>query len=229
MTKAKIKQEKRAHFGWLRLSLELIVVFVGVTGGFLFDSYREDLSDRNLEKKYLVSLHQNLVADSTELHLSIENNRNNVEISERVVSSTHSGNLHPDSALRVIQVMATYYNLNLNDATYQSIVSSGNLGLIRDFEVKEQIVDYYQSQEDMRYVEEVYNQFINDYVIPHIFKYMDFISGKLDETFDAEDREFRNITSGYYILARQQIELMESLDSLCLDLKEAMAVVIEDL
>ena len=229
MAKAEIKQEKRAHFGWLRLSLELIVVFVGVTGGFLFDSYREDLSDRNLEKKYLVSLHQNLVADSTELHASIENNRNNVEISEKVVSSMRSGNLHPDSALRVIQVMVTYYNLNLNDATYQSIVSSGNLGLISNFAIKEQIVDYYQSQEDMHYVEGVYNDYINNYVIPHVFKYVDFISGELDKGFDVNDREFRNVTSGYYILARQQIELMESLDSLCLDLKEAMAVVIEDL
>jgi hypothetical protein len=227
---AKDKKEKKASsLGWLRLSLELVVVFVGVTGGFLFDSYREDRSDRNLEKKYLVSLHQNLVADSTELHASIGNNRNNVDISEQVVRSMRRSNLSSDSALRVIQVMATYYNLNLNDATYQSIVSSGNLGLIRDFEVKEQIVDYYQSQEDMRYVEGVYNDYVNDYVIPHIFQYVDFISGEVDEGFEAGDREFRNITSGYYVLARQQIDLMESLDSLCLDLKNRVAIAIEDL
>jgi len=229
MAKAKIKQKKRARFGWLRLSLELIVVFVGVTAGFLFDSFREDLSDLNLEKKYLVSLHQNLVSDSTELLASIKNNRNNVEISEGVVSAMESGHLNSDSAMRVIQVMATYYNLNLNDATYQSIVNSGNLGLIRNFKLKEQIVSYYQSQEDMRYVEGVYNDYINNYVIPYVFKYVDFISGELNKGFDANDMEFRNITSGYYVLARQQIELMESLDSLCMELKEGVAMVIEDL
>ncbi|TFH28486.1 MAG: hypothetical protein E4H10_00135 [Bacteroidia bacterium] len=227
---AKDKKEKKASsFGWLRLSLELVVVFVGVTGGFLFDSYRDDRSDRNLEKKYLVSLHQNLVADSTELHASIGNNRNNVDISEQVVRSMRRSNLSSDSALRVIQVMVSFYNLNLNDATYQSIVSSGNLGLIRDYKIKEKIVNYYQSQEDMQYVEGVYNNYINNYVIPYVFKYVDFISGETDLGFDANDREFRNITSGYYVLARQQIELMESLDSICLDLKNRVAIAIEEL
>jgi len=229
MAKNNKEKTKHAPFGWLRLFLELIVVFVGITGGFLFDSYREDRSDRELEKKYLESLHQNLVSDSTELHATLENNRNNVEISQGVVSAMQSGILHPDSALRVIQVMATYYNLNLNDATYQSIVSSGNLGLIRNFELKEQIVDYYQSQEDMLYVEVVYNNYINNYVIPYVFKYMDFISGETDLGFNTNDREFRNITSGYYVLASQQIELMESLDSLCINLKDRVATAIEDL
>jgi len=54
-----------AHFGWLKLCLELIVVFVGVTAGFLFDSFREDRSDRRLEQKYLESLHQWLLCPGT--------------------------------------------------------------------------------------------------------------------------------------------------------------------
>jgi hypothetical protein len=199
------------------------VVFVGVTAGFLFDSFREDRSDRKLEQKYLENLHQNLHSDSTELHTSIANNRNNVDISEKVVSAMQRGSLSPDSALMVIQVMASYYNLNLNDATYQSMVNSGSLGLISDFELKEQMVNYYQAQEDMRYVEGVYNEYISNYVIPHVFSFMDFVTGEADTGFDVNNREFRNITSGYYVLARQQIEMMESLDSLRLELKKEVA------
>ena len=221
--------KKPAHFGWLKLALELIVVFVGVTAGFLFDSFREDRSDRRLEQKYLESLHQNLLSDSTELNTYLANNRNNVDISEVVVAAMQRGNLSSDSALMVIQVMASYYNLNLNDATYQSIVSSGNLGLIRDFELKEQMVNYYQAQEDMRYVEGVYNDYVSNYVIPHVFNFMDFVTGEADSEFDVNDREFRNITSGYYVLARQQYELMESLDSLCLELEKEVSASVEGL
>jgi len=229
MGKNKKGKIKTASFGWLRLSLELIVVFVGVTAGFLFDSFREDRSDRKLEQKYLENLHQNLLSDSTELHTSMADNRNNVDISEKVVLAMQRGSLSPDSALMVIQVMASYYNLNLNDATYQSMVSSGSLGLIRDFELKEQMVNYYQAQEDLLYVEGVYNDYISDYVIPHVFNFMDFVSGEADPGFDVNDRAFRNITSGYYVLARQQIEMMESLDSLRLELKKEVATAIDEL
>jgi len=223
MAKKKSEKYAKGNAGWLRLTLELIVVFIGVSAGFLFDNFREERSNIKLEDKYLESFYNNVVADSVEIQSMILSNQNNIDISGRSVASMQAGTITNDSALVVLSVMATYNSLNLENATYESVVNSGNLGLIRDFEISEQIVYYYRSHEDMRYVEQVYNDYISNYILPYLNKKLDFISGQFVEDFTVNDIEFRNITSGYYVISRQKMELVHKLDSLNSDLKNSLA------
>ncbi len=223
MAKKKSEKSAKDKTGWLRLILELIVVFIGVSAGFLFDNFREERSNRKMEDKYLESFYNNVVADSVEIQSMILGNQNNIDISGRSVASMQAGTITNDSALVVLSVMATYNSLNLENATYESVVNSGNLGLIRDFEISEQIVYYYRSHEDMRYVEQVYNDYISNYILPYVSKKLDFISGQFVEDFTVNDIEFRNITSGYYVISRQKMELVHTLDSLNSDLKNSLA------
>jgi len=226
MAKKISEKSAKDKTGWLRLILELIVVFIGVSAGFLFDNFREERSNSKLEDKYLESFYNNVVADSVEIQSMILNSQNNVDISGRSVASMQAGTITNDSALVVLSVMVTYNSLNLENATYESVVNSGNLGLIRDFEISEQIVYYYRSHEDMRYVEQVYNDYISNYILPYVSKKLDFISGQFVEDFTVNDIEFRNITSGYYIISRQKMELVHTLDSLNSDLKNSLAALI---
>jgi hypothetical protein len=215
-------KNSRLKSGWLKLVLELIAVFVGVSAGFLFDNFREDRSNRKLEEKYLESFYNNLVADSLEIQNMIRSDQNNIDISGRSVSSMQKGTITEDSAVSVFSVMATFNNLNLEDATYESLVNSGNLGLIRDFNLREKIVYYYRSYDDMHYVEKVYYDYISNYILPYITKNLDFIAGEFLEDFSVEDIEFRNITSGYYLLSSQKMEVVFILDSLNRELLEIL-------
>ena len=80
-----------------------------------------------------------------------------------------------DSALKVLSVIATFNNLNMQNATYESIVNSGSLGLISDWILREELVNYYRYQQSIRDVEVVYNDYINTYVMPFLFKSVDLI------------------------------------------------------
>ncbi len=216
-----IKRKSR-YSGWLKLVLELIAVFTGISAGFFFDNFREEKANQKMEQKYLESFHTNLASDSIEIQSHILANQNNLDISSRAVYNMQTEGISLDSSLAVIQVMASYNNLNLQDATYESIVNSGNLGLIRDFDIREQIVNYYRRLDDLQYVEDVYNNYINDYVLPFIFSNMDIISGEVTEEFNPGDREFRNLTSGYYVIANQNMEMLMSLDSVNHALKNSI-------
>ena len=227
MAKNTKEKNPRSKTGWLRLTLELIVVFIGVSAGFLFDNFREEQSNRKLEYKYLESFYNNVVADSVEIQNMILNSQNNIDISGRTVASMQAGTITNDSALVVLSVMATYNSLNLENASYESVVNSGNLGLIRDFEISEQIVYYYRSHEDMRYVEQVYNDYISNYILPYISKKLDFISEQFVEDFTVNDIEFRNITSGYYVIATQKMELVHTLDSLNSNLRKSLTALVK--
>jgi hypothetical protein len=227
MVKKTKEKNRESKTGWLRLTLELIVVFIGVSAGFLFDNFREEQSNRKLEDKYLESFYNNVRADSMEIQEMIQSNQNNIEISGRTVALMQAGTCTNDSALLVFGVMATFNNLNLEDATYESLVNSGNLGLIRDFGIREKIVYYYRSHEDMRYVDKVYNDYISSYILPYITKKLDFIAREFVEEFSVKDTEFRNITAGYYTLSNQKMEFVHTLDSLNTDLKYSLAAMVK--
>lgn len=210
------KQEKNiptSRSNWLRLSLELIAVFVGISAGFVVNNYQQKKSDQVLEMKYLESFHKNLVADSTNIKKHIEEDQNNLDISRRAVLTMLEGTLAMDSALRLMSTIATFNNLNMQVATYESIVNSGHLGLISDYELQEKLVNYYSFQASIRDVEEVYNDYITNYVMPFFFDHMDILGSSFVEGFRTDNREFKNITTGYYILAEQRMELLLEVDS----------------
>jgi len=227
MAKSSNAKNPKSKTSWLKLILELIVVFIGVSAGFLFDNFREERSNRKLEDKYLESFYNNVLVDSVELQNMIRSNQNNIYISGRTVALMQAGTCTNDSALLAFGVMATYNNLNMEDATYESVVNSGNLGLISDFGIREKIVYYYRSHEDMRYVEKVYNDYISSYILPYVTKKLDFITGEFVKEFSANDTEFRNITAGYNTLSSQKMEIVQTLDSLNTDLKNSLAAIVK--
>lgn len=226
MTKEKKEKVAAPKASWIKLTLELLVVFIGVSAGFLFDSYREDRSDRKLEEQYLQSLYDNILADSAEIQLMIRRDQDNMDISRQAVSSMQEGTYMNDSAVAILSIMATYNFLNLEDASYESIVNSGNLGLIRDFGIREKIVYYYRNYDDMRFVEQVYYDYITNYILPFVTTNLDFIKGEFVDGFRVDDIAFRNMTSGYYVLSSQKMEMVQLLDSLNNDLRIALETVI---
>jgi len=214
MANKKEKNSRGPKAGWLRLSLELIAVFVGITAGFFLNNYQESKKDQKQEHRYLDSFRNDLVADSLNIQEHILEEQNNLDISRRAVIAMRGSGLSRDSARALMQVMATFNNFNMEDATYESIVNSGSLGLIRNYDLREELVTYYRFRASIDDVEEVFNNYINDYVIPHLFDKIDLISGDMAEDFNPRGREFKNIAGGYYVLMDQKLELILSLDSL---------------
>ena len=227
MAKTKRENPRKHKPSWVKLSLELLVVFIGVSAGFLFDSFREERSNRKLEEKYLESFYNDVLTDSAEIANIIRQDRNNIDISRQTVTAMQEGTLTRDSAVAMFSVMATYNNLNLEDASYESLVNSGNLGLIRDFGIREKIVYYYRSYDDLRYVEQVYNDYITNFILPYVTESLDFVTGNFVEGFSVDDMQFRNLTGGYYVLSSQKMELVRTLDSLNHNLRIALSASID--
>lgn len=216
------KKKKGSGVSWLKLLLELLVVFMGVTMGFFLNNYREDQINKEFETIYLENLLINLAADSAEIKGHIEANGNNVEVTHKAVLSFQNNSINDILALDALSVMVTYNDISLQDATYQSIVGSGNLGIISDINLRNELIAYYQFMEQVRSVEAVHNEYITSYVLPFVMTKMDMTGGKLSENFDLNSIEFRNLTGGYYVVENQKMQMSLALDSLNLELKNKL-------
>jgi hypothetical protein len=211
---------QRSH--WLKLLLELVAVFVGITAGFFFENYRADRADRIQERKFLVSFLDNVKADSAVIHNHLDSFKNNLEISARTVESLASGPIAMDSAVALMSVMGTYSGLILQDATYESIINSGNLDLIRNFTLRENILKYYQSVKSLQYVKDIHDHYIDNFIFPYLFENLDFVSGEVAEDFNPNSREFKNISAVYYMMVDARVSVANELDSLNLILIESL-------
>lgn len=216
------KKKKASGINWLKLLLELLVVFAGVTAGFLLNNFREESTNRDIEHIYLENLLINLKADSSEIVNHIAANTNNVEVTREAVKSFQDQSTNSDLALEALSVMVTYNDISLQDATYQSIVGSGNLSIISDIEFRMQLIEYYQFLEQVRKVETVHNEYISSYVLPFVMLNMDMTAGTFSDQFELGSVEFRNLTSGYYVIENQKMEMSMMLDSLNVQLKDKL-------
>ncbi len=72
MVKSKNKIQKIRDYDWKKLFLELIVVFLVVTAGFLLNNWQLEKQDELLEKKYMSGFLQDVNTNITELKTAIE-------------------------------------------------------------------------------------------------------------------------------------------------------------
>ncbi|MGW8316966.1 MAG: hypothetical protein ACWGNV_15320 [Bacteroidales bacterium] len=205
---------------WLKLILELIAVFVGITAGFFFENFRQDRADRIQEQKFMTSFLSNVQVDSSVIHSSLDNFQNNLDISLRTLEAMDSSVITVDSAMLMMGVIGTYDDMYLQDATYASIISTGKLDLIRDYELRDNILKYYQSVKSMQFVEGLYNHYLNTLLFPYIYEHMDFLTGET-YNFDPNGREFRNVSMVYYVMVDARVSQMKELDSLNMVLIES--------
>ena len=72
MAKSTSNQQKKNRTNWKHLFFELVVVFLGVTAGFLLNNWQLQRQDQNLEQKYLNSFLEDVNSNITELEKSVD-------------------------------------------------------------------------------------------------------------------------------------------------------------
>ncbi len=130
--------------------VEFLLVVLGVLLALQVDNWNQARKERALFSDYLVQL-------KADLRLDIQRAQRRIEISEgldqraeyfrSVIAGTASEPV--DNDLLVVSILtAGYANLNLvNSQTYDELISTGNLRLFQDTELKRKVVNYYSGSE----------------------------------------------------------------------------------
>lgn len=138
---------------WFAVVIEFVLLVLGV----LLALYLNNLSQQNAEQKllqnYLEQLVQDLSLDSTSNKRIAEKTHDLDEHANYFLAAIQGTNHEPLSESRLTQVtlLAGYANLPVTfRATFEELVSTGNLRLFKDNELKRAITDYYNKSEQGR-------------------------------------------------------------------------------
>jgi hypothetical protein len=121
---------------------EIIVIFVGISISFWFDEWRENRKDREMERKHLIDVKNNLIQDTLILSRIIEGGKTFVN-SSRKLATFKSNSEILDSLDFHIDNASSYLPLQTNKTAYEEIKQTGHTSLITNDSLKRFILGHY--------------------------------------------------------------------------------------
>jgi hypothetical protein len=130
---------------WLTLVLELVVVVVGIFLGLQVDSWNEARKDRVLEQQYVASLKADFQADIEELDEAIALAENRAQLGRLLISTIDKGRVEgdPNEFIWAVFSSSLLNYPSYTQATYNDLLSTGNLQLLQDANMKAAVAGYY--------------------------------------------------------------------------------------
>jgi hypothetical protein len=131
---------------WTTVFIELLVVVVGLLLGLELNNWSNDLKDRRLAEAYYEQLILDLEADVATGERAVRTADINVEMGQLVYRAATQGNLEGigDADLVLSLVTAGFTERPLiTRHTYDELISTGSLRLIKNAEIKRALSSYY--------------------------------------------------------------------------------------
>ncbi len=130
---------------WKRLSLEAVAIIASILLAFAIDAWWEDRQERVLEQQYLASLKADFQADIEELDEAIALAKSRAQLGRLIVSTIDKDRVEGDPNEFIWAVYSSYL-LNFPSytrATINDLLSTGNLQLLQNSNLKAAIAEYY--------------------------------------------------------------------------------------
>jgi hypothetical protein len=191
---------------WRNHIIELIVVFIGITLAFMLNNWRENNTNQVLAEKYMTSFRDDIAYDQTHLDSIISSNEIKLKRVKTFIRSLKNKETSIKDAEEVIGIMAELNPFIPKVNTYESIKNSGNLNLISEFDIRKKLIQYYQSFEEKKLLEQINMQYLHDYIIPFIHQHVDFLHQKMISQSILKNHHFSNLVLGYYQMLIQLID-----------------------
>jgi hypothetical protein len=149
--------------------LEFLMIFLAVTMGFFAESLREHLSDKRIEREYIVSFVEDLKQDTASFNRVIPLAENNIEGVDSLLNSLLDIPYTDNSIALIYYLKERYadsiYGMSYTTRTITQLKNAGGLRLITDKRSSDSINFYNIGLDDVMWV---FNALQRDFSIPTI-------------------------------------------------------------
>ena len=136
------------------------MIFLAVSLGFLAESLRESINDREKERQYIVSLVSDLKVDSANMAQAIDSNVKKIDSLKAMISLSRKNLADKDVRKLLYHYtgawVGRYYMFGTQDATMMQLKNGGGLRLIRRDHVADSIALYDNEVKDVLAAGELY-------------------------------------------------------------------------
>jgi len=130
---------------WRRLLAEFFIIVVGVLAAMAVNNWNDARKDRQTEAEYLAGIAADLAATEASLQRTMEAAKKNQAALRQVIAVAKGADPPPPADLTWDLIRSTYLGLpQVSRITFDEIVSTGSLRLIRDHALKRRLAEFYE-------------------------------------------------------------------------------------
>ena len=139
---------KNLRENWITYGFETLVVIVGIVGAFELENWKEARQDRVREQEYLGRIENDLKSDTIYFNRRIAEDEQEMANLYKIVHEMYKiqKTLKDFQNLMSMTTFPTEH-LTIQNFTFLEMTSSGNLDLIRNKTLKEELISYYNKAE----------------------------------------------------------------------------------
>jgi hypothetical protein len=128
-----------------RLVTEFVVIVIGVLVALGIDELRATARDRGLERQYVARLIEDLRTDSSTFEATLRTNEVKLEGLQAVLTTLRApAAVREDPSVALPDLALTYRRPSPQTTTFQELLSTGTMSLIRSQAVRFRIGDHYR-------------------------------------------------------------------------------------
>ena len=150
---------------------EILIVIIGITIAFSLNKCSEDSKNKQLKTQYLTNLKMDIESDKTQLLTNLKELEVKIEDAVAILPYLNTDSINKIKVVGKIFNIINLSHFSPKDITYQTLINSGDLKLIDDFNLKASIEKHYSNYDEMlkSYVrqEGIVREYVGNYLINH--------------------------------------------------------------
>ena len=177
---------------------EVIIVIIGISIAFSLNRYSENLKNRSVKRQYLESLIVDLDAEIDQLQENIEGFNQKLQLVKEVMPVLYGRPGGRDTISQKIFGLANIIHFHPNSITYNTIINSGDLAHLNDFELQKALADHYAYHQviqlDYERQNKIHEKYFGDFMIYN----MDFDKMRAGDYSFLDDPLLKNIVQSLF-------------------------------
>jgi len=209
-------------FDWRAKFIDFIIVIFGITIAFQLNNWNESRKSNLKERNYVDSFYNENIDNEANLMSALNFSISNKKNIDTLIQIIQIKNYTDRRIQTLLQSMLQISNYNPATTTMENITASGEFELIKDINLRKEIINNYKTHNTTLKFEGLLLDHINNYVIPFYFENIRFAdSHPLDKDL-INTPLFENIVFGYSVLLNQQIDGYQNNLEKIISLKEEL-------
>ncbi len=169
----KIRQRLLAESKFTRYLIyaigEIVLVVIGILIALQINNWNQSRHEANKEGRYLVNMKHDLENQLKSIDIQLEYEQKYSDLGTRISDQYFNSNaLVIDSAFcATLEILTERKTFVRTDPTFEDMISSGNIGLLKDENLRNALIEYYQELERLEKVVQNNNTLHTDQGFAH--------------------------------------------------------------
>jgi hypothetical protein len=194
---------------------EIFIVIIGISIAYSMNKCSDNFRDSHLGDKYLTELKNDLDVDTEQLKTNLEGIAKKIELCNRLIPTLNSGDDDNLNLLGMVFQILNYETFDSNDITYRTMINSGDLKLLDNFELKKSIQAHYSKYDRLNNIYAKHQSLTKDYLGNYMINFADYDKVEKGESPFNDELRLKNIIRALLTTLKEKKQMTEKCVESC--------------